>query len=314
MAERSQARARASGQRGFFGVLLREPERGGVGCIHPWPELGDATLEEELAALAGGQPLRLGEQALQCAAVDGRAREKGVSLLGEIAIPPSHYFWSAGSEAGRQGEEVAAGGYPAVKVKLGGDVKAGFDRVAEVAAAVEVPLRLDFNAALAGPDALGFFRSLGEDLRERIELVEDPCPYDPVVWDSLSGETGIDLAIDWGFRPDRPRLPTGAALGVFKPARDDGRMLLDRELPVLVTGYMDHPIGQMWAAWWAARIAGGDLTGVVYHGCGLLTHGHFSGDPALELVRQDGACLLPPEGTGLGFDGYLEELDWEDLR
>lgn len=34
------------------GVLIRL-EEGGVGCVHPWPELGDAALPDQLLALSG---------------------------------------------------------------------------------------------------------------------------------------------------------------------------------------------------------------------------------------------------------------------
>lgn len=302
-----------SGGQEFFGVLVKDAQCGGVGCIHPWPCFGDAALEEELAALARGRPLRLGARALACAEADSRARQEGRSLFDGITIPPSHYLWG-GEELGRQAEEVAAGGYSAVKLKVGGDPKAVFTHLTEVAELVEVPLRLDFNAALTASEARGLFRSLGTDLRRRIDLVEDPCPYDSDGWQALAEETGIDLALDWGFEAglEQGVLPPGVALGVFKPARDDGEKLGAH--PVLVTSSMDHPIGQMWAAWWAARVASGLVPGVTARGCGLLTHGHFCGDPALDLVRQEGSRLLPPAGTGVGFDDYLEELAWEDLK
>ena len=41
------------------GALIKTDE-GGYGCIQPWPELGDATLPEELDALRKGRPLPLG--------------------------------------------------------------------------------------------------------------------------------------------------------------------------------------------------------------------------------------------------------------
>ena len=40
------------------GALIRT-EEGGYGCIQPWPELGDHSLQKELDALRKGNPLPL---------------------------------------------------------------------------------------------------------------------------------------------------------------------------------------------------------------------------------------------------------------
>jgi O-succinylbenzoate synthase len=47
--------------------------------------------------------------------------------------------------------------------------------------------------------------------------------------------------------------------------------------------------------------------------CGLFTHVLYDGDPFLDAVRGDGARLLPPDGTGVGFDGLLERIPWKAL-
>ena len=71
------------------GALIKTDE-GGYGCIQPWPELGDATLQEELDALRKGSPLPLGVRAVECARADGEARAKGTSLFDGLHIPASH--------------------------------------------------------------------------------------------------------------------------------------------------------------------------------------------------------------------------------
>ena len=71
------------------GALIKTDE-GGYGCIQPWPELGDATLQEELDALRKGRPLPLGIRAAECARTDGEARARGVSLFDGLHIPESH--------------------------------------------------------------------------------------------------------------------------------------------------------------------------------------------------------------------------------
>ncbi|MFR1411904.1 MAG: hypothetical protein ACLSUW_06140 [Akkermansia sp.] len=56
------------------GALIKTDE-GGYGCIQPWPELGDATLQEELDALRKGRPLPLGVRAGSAPKRTGKPRE-----------------------------------------------------------------------------------------------------------------------------------------------------------------------------------------------------------------------------------------------
>ena len=78
---------------------------------------------------------------------------------------------------------------------------------------------------------------------------------------------------------------------------------------------MDHPLGQVFAAYEAAS-AWGKFPEIV-DVCGLVTHGLFEHDTenreffdALGLVQPQ---LQPPAGTGLGFDELLDSLRWEKL-
>jgi len=302
----------ATSRRIFPGALLRTAE-GGHGCIHPWPELGDHPLEAQLASLVAADdgPLPLAARALDCAQIDAEARALGRSLFAGVAIPDSHYLWRADLADVDQAAEVAEKAYPAVKIKLGPNPQESLSRVRTVAELVAAPLRLDFNATPTAAQTMEFFQGLdNRDLRKRIDLIEDPCPYEAEFWASLSAESSIELAIDRDFDPSAQ--PTGAAIGVLKPARDDARLASIGKLPVLVTSYMDHPLGQMWAAFIASGLAKSNPAN--FRGAGLLTHQHFTGDPALDLVHSDGPRLLSPGGTGLGFDEYLNSLPWEELR
>jgi O-succinylbenzoate synthase len=47
--------------------------------------------------------------------------------------------------------------------------------------------------------------------------------------------------------------------------------------------------------------------------CGLFTHVLYEPNEFIEAIRCDGARLLPPSGTGIGFDGLLERLPWKRL-
>jgi O-succinylbenzoate synthase len=74
---------------------------------------------------------------------------------------------------------------------------------------------------------------------------------------------------------------------------------------------MDHPLGQCFAAWWAARLA--CTTERVEH-CGLQTHELFEPSEFSEALGPAGPSFRFPEGTGFGFDDLLEKLPWKRLR
>jgi O-succinylbenzoate synthase len=156
-----------------------------------------------------------------------------------------------------------------------------------------VRIRIDFNARLTAEEFLGVAETLP---KERIDFVEDPCPYDAAVWRRLRERTGLRLALD-RFAGEADVLVHKAALSADFPSFDG---------EIVVTSYMDHPVGQFFAAYVAA-------THDVAPRCGLMTHLLYEPDAFLERVRRDGARLLPPGGTGIGFDDLLERLPWTSI-
>jgi len=89
---------------------------------------------------------------------------------------------------------------------------------------------------------------------------------------------------------------------VVKPAIQD---IPQTNKEVVITSYMDHPVGQFGAAYFAAKFPS--------HRCGLFTHVLYERNEFIEAIRSDGARLLPPQGTGVGFDELLEKLPWKKL-
>lgn len=252
------------------GALLRVDD--GFADVHPWPELGDLPLDEQLALLARGETTPVTRASLRLAALDGDARRRGVSLFAGLTIPLSHW--------------------------PGADPPPAFDtvKIKDVARVPEhVRLRIDFNATL---DADAFIELAKTLPRERVDFVEDPVPYDEAVWRSLRAETGLRLAVDRGGAFE------AADVVVHKPALQVDWPQTEKE--IVVTSYMDHPVGQFGAAYVAA-------THDVSARCGLFTHVLYEPDAFLERIEADGARLLPPRGTGIGFDDLLEALPWRKL-
>ncbi len=259
------------------GALLRYSD--GYADIHPWPELGDAPLDRQLGLLARGEETALTAASLRFARLDGAARREGRSLFDGVTVPESHWPSAAGE---------APESFDTVKVKMPGGWLPPHGR-----------LRLDFNATVGAEE----FERIALTLpKERIDFVEDPCPYDGAVWRRLRESTGLRLALD------RQVAYVGVDALIVKPAvQAIEQMDLPSGMEIVVTSYLDHPVGQLHAAAVAGRIATSDR-------CGLVTHVLYERNDFSERLELDGARLVSPGGAGIGFDDLLERLPWERLR
>ena len=306
---RSHVRLNAvSSRREFTGALIRVD--GGHGCIHPWPELGDPPLEKCLADLAGPRRWPIVRRALRCADFDRVARRFEHSLFEEIEVPESHATLTGCHVA--EIERAVAAGFRVAKLKCGINLAAEARFLDEMTADhPTLAWRLDFNESLDPDAAAAFLTGLAERTRAAIDMVEDPCPYSHGTWSELRRRTGMRLAVDREAAPDR-----GAAqVMVIKPAVDEPLLLAEAAMAhhqrLVVTGYMDHPLGQAFAAWEAARL-GLQVPGMMAT-CGLQTHHLFEPDAFTGLLGPWSPAFQPPPGLGLGFDDLLDELPWSPL-
>lgn len=290
------------------GALVRVGS--GVGDLHPWPELGDRPLEAHLASIASGRPTSLAQRTLDCAAADGEARERGISLFDGLSIPPSHY-----SALGDEIPDFAlleSAGFTLVKMKAGPDRHAEIARLRAVLFPLlktSMRLRVDFNYSIEASEVAEILESAPARLLERIDFLEDPVPPDPETWIEIRKRWNVKLAAD-REKPDADCWD----VAVIKPAwesDDDVSRAIGRGKPLVFTSAMDHPVGQLWAAWNAAVTAKDHPASVLP--CGLLSHDVFDGNPFSERLATRDAVLVPPGGTGLGFDDLLERLDWTRL-
>ncbi len=301
-----------SRRRDFHGALIRVDR--GVGCLHPWPEFGDPTVEEQLELLRTGGTSKVIERALHMASVDGEARRRGVSLFDGLEIPPCHYSWDQNQPSPPQMKRVLGEGWRAIKTKGWenvGEVIRWLDGFAAKDAAGLIRLRVDFNSCLEPWQFRNFMNWMPPRVRERLDFVEDPFPYDPVQWNTMQGVHFVRLALDKQLRGSTD----GYDIAVLKPGRRDWRALVD-DLPehaqVVMTSAMDHAIGQSFAAYEAA-LAWRDL-GSRMDLCGLCTEHLFARDEFFERLHSKGGKLLVDRhGTGLGFDDVLARLPWKKL-
>lgn len=301
----------ASHRRVFPGALLRVGS--GFGCVHPWPEFGDAPTEEQLRLLAQGVTTPVTAMALHCAALDGAAREAGVSLFDGLEIPRSHYSWSFAQDTSRQFLQVLEEGWPAIKAKgfaNYGETTRFLENCARLAEGRELAFRVDFNGCLDAAAFQKFIEFMPLRVYRQLDFIEDPFPYDAALWEHCRQRWGVRLALDKGWREG----DGGFDAVVVKPARRDWRTVAARHpgRPLVLTSAMDHPVGQMFAAYQAAlaRRELGDTVGL----CGLSTQHLFEPDAFLERIRVHGGWMTPDtDGGGLGFGDVLERLPWRRL-
>ena len=126
----------------YEGALIRVGE--GFGCVHPWPELGDASLDECLHDLGGRAEMALVQQSLKCAEADGAARMEGRSLFEGLVVPRSHAILPFCDEEAVA--QAVARGFTHVKVKAGREVRSELEMLRSLIAKwPELRWRIDFN-------------------------------------------------------------------------------------------------------------------------------------------------------------------------
>lgn len=297
-----------SNRREFLGTLIRIGD--GYGCIHPWPELGDPPLEKCIDDLRSRRFRPIVRRALRCAEFDNAARCAEESLFEEMEVPRSH-----ATLANADAKELAAAvgaGFDAVKMKAGRDLAAeALFLETMLAAHPQLRWRLDFNESLEPAAADAFLTGLSPQARMAIDFIEDICPFSETIWESLWKKHRVRLAVDRESAPHRK----AAQVMVIKPAVDEPFPLAEAAAmngqAAVMTSYMDHPLGQAFAAWEAARM------GLIFPGlvatCGLQTHHLFEKDAFTESLGEWKPDFTIPDGTGLGFDDALAALTWVKL-
>lgn len=274
------------------GALLRVGD--GYADLHPWPELGDLALDSQLKRLGEERPTSQAEASLQLAARDRKARENGLSLFAGREIPPSHYLWT---DLTAKLDLTAARPFQIVKLKSGKEFQPVLDLLPTLQRE-KLKVRVDFNAAL-DPSSLERFLSAADTAA--IDFLEDPMPAG-AAWKKVSETFGVRFAADLVEQKD-------AAVAIHKPALR--ALSIPKERRIVVTSYLDHPVGQMHAAAVAAELALRSPDRL--ERCGLLSHHLFEKNEFSERIRSDGPVLMPPDGSGVGFDDLLERLPWKKL-
>jgi O-succinylbenzoate synthase len=303
------------------GALLRFELAEGIGYAdcHPWPELGDESLEQQLALLSSGEFTRLTRRSLALARIDALARASQRSVF-ENSIPPSHILsGNVLDVSARDLERFKRDGFSTVKTKAGHqphEEAQHLRALAREAVAVGMKIRIDLNESLTLASALMFSDVLcGNGGGAGIDFVEDPMAYRAEDWRELKERFPLRLALDRGAVDFAGDLQGDESFDVMvlKPAIQDPAAVLgaleNAKKTLVVTSYLDHPIGTLGAAWAAAEAQA--KLGTQLELCGLMTHLNYeqTGFP----LQREGSRLIAPEGTGFGFDEELQRMQWAGL-
>jgi len=299
------------------GCLLRITFESGIegyADCHPWSEFGDIPLEMQLHHLRQGKLTPLLHRAIYFAQIDAEARSKGHHLFTGLTVPPSHFLipnieeWNT-----EQIESAVKEGFTCFKVKLGLQIEKEIlqlKRLINLLSSHQCKLRLDFNLKLTQPAFLLFLKQI-EGLKESIEFYEDPFVYNRQQWKDLQEEFKVSLACDYNSGKainDRH----SADFIVIKPAIQDFSIeSFTSQQKIIYTSYLDHPYGQLCAAYVAAHAFQHYPKKIKT--CGLLSHRAYQPNEFSSQFKNIGPVLSPPEGTGFGFDDLLKNLEWQTL-
>ncbi len=283
------------------GVLLNID--GGYACLHPWPELGDLQLDALLNDITGDRKSALVQRALYCAKIDREAREKQVSLFHGLSIPRSHA--TLPSLDLKMLESAIEAGFDVVKIKGGRDLAAEADFLNDASSMYpKIRWRIDFNHSHRFETIDQWRADLSSSLQKNIDFCEDAFAIDET---PAANWLAIDRLVDqWHFKDE---------VAVIKPALNDVDAVMRKShmaARVVLTSYMDHPVGQMFAAYEAARLVLNAPENVDV--CGLVTQHLWESDAFIEQMPLWNPYLVPLAGNGLGFDELLNAISWKRLK
>lgn len=297
------------------GALLKiEFNQGEIGyCdLHPWESFGDLSLTHQLEILKQGGTTPLSQASLNLAFIDAQARVSKRNLFDGKSIPLSHrLFLEVNEDLQKNINLTYQEGFEYIKIKIK-DFKKETLYLNNLELPQNIKIRLDFNQGFSSYNYfMSWLSELNLNFLSQIDFIEDPFDFkEKNNFPDLKKSVSLPIAVDHHINEFITfEGPLNFDVWVYKPAR----MMPDSFIPKLtqgcrlvVTSYMDHPVGQMGAAYVAAL-----LKCQFSHWrecCGLLTHELYESQD-FKIISK-GSKLIPSEGLGIGFDETLEKQKW----
>lgn len=300
------------------GALLKvEWEGMGIGYadLHPWPEFGDLSLQQQLEDMRRKKFSAQVQQSIWFAERDVQARHDKKSILSYGVPVKNNYLISSYADlTPALVKAIQEQGFETIKLKCGKDF-IGEVRALNSLDGTGLRIRLDFNASIDEAAFRKFLGELSSEVLASIEYVEDPFEYKAVHWQEMNEL--VPLAIDnelakveWSKVSARP-----FAAVVVKPAKTNVEDVLEqclrRNIKMTITSNMDHPVGVMHAVAVAGEYKKSHPDLMLEAGC--LTHSLYQAEAFSNLMKTQGPYLHPVPGVGIGFDQLLAEVPWQPL-
>ncbi|WP_413559815.1 o-succinylbenzoate synthase MenC [Bdellovibrio sp. HCB209] len=288
----------------------------GYGDLHPWPELGDQSLDDQIAAIKKGRITPQMEQTIWLARKDAVLRKKGKTILTAGEKVRNNYLVSNSAEIVPGFlDDLKRQSFSTIKLKVGRDLAQEAAAITRIAAA-GFKIRLDFNGTGSWQTFEKFFAGLTAQEKVWIEYVEDPFPYDADSW--ADAKKLVKVAVDAPYeKVDWDNLTKAPFdIVIIKPAKMDVDKAIERckkfGLKAAVTSYMDHPVGSIGAL--AVAMECKELYPAIMLDAGCLTYRSYRMDEFAAAINTSGPYLSNVKGSGIGFDQQLKELPWQKLN
>lgn len=288
------------------GALLRFMfDDGSVGYADCSPEalLGDVALDKQLEHLKSGKLTTLLQQSLMFAKMDAEARKKKKSVFDALPAPENNMTLLQVDE--KSFSDALAKGFTHFKIKVLKDWKAQIALLKKLLKAMPEHcfVRFDFTSQLNEEELRNFYNEIKE-WKKKIDYFEDPIPYEKESWQKMQLELGISFACD----RESVNRGSDADIVVIKPAvQPFSSEKLKVNQKVVFTSTLDHPLGQVCAAYVAAKTKK-EKPGQVLK-CGLSTQ-HAYKPTKYSMAMGSGPVITLQQGTGFGFDELLAQENW----
>jgi O-succinylbenzoate synthase len=286
----------------------------GYADCHPWEELGDLSLDDQLKILGKGKDTPLTKQSIRFAKIDAQARSEKQHLFHGAELPTNHYHISDYSLIDNDLlTHLSKSGIRLIKVKMGADLvndSIFLKKFTPIFQGNNLKLRLDFNCKLSEQKFLEFLKQCSGCL-DVIDFFEDPFTYHPLQWRKIKEDYKVKLACDKDSI-NALAYPDSCDYLVVKPAVQEISAFLNDKRPLVLTSYLDHPIGQLSALYTASMIL--KEKNAILSDCGFLSHYAYTPTMFTHAFSQEKSQLIPSfKGCGWGYDDLLKKLEWQIL-